>query len=134
MKRFAQAVLCLGVISGCTSGLNRPVREVTATVGEDQVQRVTITAHSFYFDPNRIVVRRGEPVELTVKNGTMFVPHDFNCEAKDSSFQVDADVRMFYGSKKVRFTPTRAGEYPFHCDVDGHAKKGMTGTLVVKEP
>jgi uncharacterized cupredoxin-like copper-binding protein len=134
MKAFGLAAVCLGLVSGCSSGLNRPVREVTATVGEDQVQRVTVTAHSFYFDPNRIVVRRGVPVELTVKNGTMFVPHDFNCEPKDSSITVDADVHMFYGSKKVRFTPTRAGEYPFHCDVDGHAKKGMTGTLVVKEP
>ena len=36
-------------------------------------------------------------------------------------------------SVTVRFTPTRNGEYPFHCDVDGHAKKGMTGTLVVRD-
>jgi uncharacterized cupredoxin-like copper-binding protein len=33
----------------------------------------------------------------------------------------------------VHFTPTQAGEYPFHCDVDGHAKKGMRGVIVVVE-
>jgi cytochrome c oxidase subunit 2 len=127
-------MLAVGAIAGCASGLNRPVREVTATTGADQVQHVTITTHSFYFDPNRIVVKRGIPVELTVKNGALLVPHDFSCEAKDAAIEVDARVGMFHGSKRVRFTPTRAGEYPFHCDVDGHAKKGMTGTLVVVEP
>ncbi len=134
MRRFLQAVLGLALMSGCASGLNRPVREVTARPGPDHVQRVTITAHSFYFDPNRVVVRRGIPVELTIRNGAMLVPHDFSCDARDAGIEVDAGVRMFRGSKTVRFTPTRAGEYPFHCDVDHHAKKGMTGTLVVVEP
>lgn len=121
------------VLVGCTSGLMRPVHEVTASVGADQVQHVTVTTHSFYFDPNRIVVKRGVPVELTVKNGAMFVPHDFSCEATEAGVTVDLPVGMFHGSKHNRFTPTKAGEYPFHCDVDGHAKKGMTGTLVVVE-
>jgi uncharacterized cupredoxin-like copper-binding protein len=38
---------------------------------------------------------------------------------------------MFHGKKNVRFTPTQVGEYPFFCKVDGHSKKGMTGTIVV---
>jgi uncharacterized cupredoxin-like copper-binding protein len=133
MKRLTAVALCAGLAAGCTSGLDRPVKEVTATVGLDQVQHVKVTAHSFYFEPNRIVVKKDVPVELEVKNGTMFVPHDFSCEAKDAGITVDAGVGMFHGKKTVRFTPTQTGEFPFHCDVDGHAKKGMTGTLVVKE-
>lgn len=133
MKRFMMMLPSALVLVGCTSGLKRPVHEVTASVGADQVQHVTVTAHSFYFDPNRIVVKRGVPVELTVKNGAMFVPHDFSCEAAEAGVTVDLPVGMFHGSKHSRFTPTKAGEYPFHCDVDGHAKKGMTGTLVVVE-
>ena len=134
MKRLIFTVLCVGVVTGCASGLNRPVREVTATIRSDHVQRVTVTTHSFWFDPNRIVVKRGIPVDLTVRNGAFLVPHDFSCEAKDAGIEVDQKVGMFHGSKTLRFTPTRAGEYHFHCDVDGHAKKGMMGTLVVVEP
>lgn len=134
MKRGMLAALCVGLVAGCASGLNRPVREVTATMGTDQVQRLTVTTHSFYFEPNRIVVKRGIPVELTVKNGAFFVPHDFSCEAKDAGIELDQPVGMFHSSKTLRFTATRTGEYPFHCDVDGHAKKGMMGTLVVVAP
>ena len=133
MKRLMLVLLSVLVLAGCASGLHRPVREVTAAMGADQVQRVTVTTHSFYFDPNRIVVKRGVPVELTVKNGALLVPHDFSCEAKEAGVDVDAPVGMFHKSKHVRFTPTQAGEYPFHCDVDGHAKKGMTGVIVVRE-
>ncbi|TMB85961.1 MAG: hypothetical protein E6J45_14600 [Chloroflexi bacterium] len=42
------------------------------------------------------------------------------------------DLGMFRGSKTVRFTPTTPGEYHFYCHVGSHAKKGMTGTLVVQ--
>jgi len=131
MRRLCLAALCLGLLSGCASGLNRPVREVTATPGADQVQRVTVTAHSFWFDPDRIVVKRGVPVELTVRNGALFVPHDFSCAAREAGIDIDARVGLFHKSKRVRFTPTQAGEFHFHCDVDGHAHKGMTGMLVV---
>ena len=121
------------LLAGCASGLKRPVHEVTATMGSDQVQRVTVTAHSFWFDPNRLVVKRGVPVELTVRNGGLLVPHGFSCVRADAGIELHVGAGMFHGSNKVRFTPTRAGEFPFHCGVDGHAKKGMTGTLVVVE-
>ena len=136
MKRLSATLWLFGLVmlAGCASGLDRPVAEVTATVGSDAVQHVRITTHSFYFEPNRIVVKRGVPVELTVKNGAFFVPHDFSCDAKEAGIDVDVRVGMFHGSKQVRFTPTLAGEYHFHCDVDSHMRKGMTGALVVVEP
>ena len=127
-------VCALLAVTGCSQGFQRPVREVTATTGTDQVQRVTITTHSFWFDPARVVVRRDVPVELTVRNGSWLVPHDFSCHAADAGIDVDADVGAFLGrSKHLKFTPTRAGEFPFHCGVDHHAKKGMTGVLVVRD-
>ncbi|TMQ70001.1 MAG: quinol oxidase [Candidatus Eisenbacteria bacterium] len=132
MRQLVFVALCVAA-TGCASGLNRPVREVTAATGSDRIQRVTVTTHSFYFDPNRIVLKRGVPVELTIKNAAWFVPHDFSCDAKEAGIDVDARLGMFHGSKRVSFTPTQAGEFHFHCDVDGHAKKGMTGMLVVKD-
>jgi plastocyanin len=125
-------VLLLVVAGGCSSELDRPVKEVTATTGADQVQRVTVKAHSSYFDPDRIVVKRGVPVELTMKNGTMFVPHNFSCQAPDAGVNVDAHLGMFYGSKKANFTPSATGVFHF-CGEDSHAKKGMMGTLLVKD-
>jgi plastocyanin len=135
MRRLAFLVGLIAAVTGCgTSGLKKPVQEVTATTEADSVQRITVKTHSYWFEPNRVVVRRGVPVELTVKNGEMFVPHDLYCSAKDAGIEVDARVGMFHGKKTVRFTPTRAGEYGFACGVDSHAEKhGMQGTLVVKD-
>jgi uncharacterized cupredoxin-like copper-binding protein len=35
------------------------------------------------------------------------------------------------GTRRLHFTPAAPGDYRFFCHVGGHAKKGMTGTLVV---
>ena len=118
-------------VAGCSSGIGRPVREVTAVTASDGVQHVRITTHSFWFEPNRIVVKRGVPVEIRAKNGAFFVPHNVTCVAPAAGIDVHANVGMFRGSSRARFTPTEPGEYPFFCGVDAHAKKGMTGTLVV---
>ena len=121
------AVICLG----CSSGLKRPVEEVTAKPGSDGVQHVKITAHSYYFSPNRVIVKAGTPVELTVKNTALFVPHNLTCFEKDAGIEVSENLGMFRGQKVTKFTPTTPGEYEFYCHVDSHAKKGMKGTLVV---
>jgi len=139
MRRVVIAIAGAALLAGgmlaasCASGLKKPVHEVTATTGADSVQHITVVAHSFWFDPNRVVVKRGIPVELTLKNGGMFVPHGFDCMAKDAGIELGVGAGMFRGSGMVKFTPTQAGEFEFHCGVDGHAKKGMTGKLVVVE-
>jgi plastocyanin domain-containing protein len=133
MGRLALLIVILAV-GGCTPGLKKPVNEMTAISEADTVQRITVKTHSFWFEPNRIVVKRGVPVVLTVKNGAMFVPHDFYCSAKEAGIEIDAKVGMFHGKKVVRFTPTQNGEFGYACGVDSHAeKKGMKGTLVVKD-
>ena len=125
------ALALLLVLGGCSSGLQRPVREVTARADADGVQRVRVVAHSYWFEPNRVVVRAGAPVELTVKNAAFMVPHNLTCEAADAGIEVSLDLGMTRGTKTARFTPTKAGEYEFFCHVDSHAKHGMKGTLVV---
>jgi plastocyanin len=132
MRLLATAAL-LVLACGCSSGLGRPVREVTARPDADGVQRVRVVAHSFWFEPNRVVVKAGVPVELTVKNAAFGVPHNFSCFDKDAGLELSENLSMFRGQKRVRFTPTKAGEYEFFCHVDSHGKKGMKGTLVVVE-
>ncbi len=118
-------------VSGCSSGVGRPVREVVITPGADGVQHIEITAHSFYFDPNRVVVKAGIPVELHVKNSAFFVPHNLSCPAPAAGFQLDEGLGLFGDSETATFTPTTPGEYAFFCKIDGHGKKGMTGKIVV---
>jgi plastocyanin len=130
MRRIPILVLLLGLAAaGCTSGLNRPVSSVTAKPDSSGVQHVDVDLHSFYFEPNRIVVRAGRPVELVVRNRALVVPHNFTIS--DSSLAVSVD-KWGPGSSRVRFTPSVPGEYEFFCHVHGHAKKGMKGTLVVE--
>jgi len=124
------ATLALAMLAGCSSGLNKPVHEVTA-VATDSVQQVTIKAHTYWFDPNRVVLKAGKEVVLKVKNVSMFVPHNRTCFEKDAGIEVSANVGMFWGGKTVRFTPTQPGEYEFFCHEDSHAKHGMKGTFVV---
>lgn len=120
------AVLLLA--QGCgSSGLNRPVASVTATPNAKGVQVVEVKMHSYYFEPNRIVVKAGQPVDLVLKNKTKFYPHNFTIV--DSTLSMSESAWL--GTDHLRFTPTAPGEYEFFCHVDHHSKKGMTGTLVV---
>jgi len=121
--------------SGCgTSGSRIPVTEMTAKMNADGVQRVEIEVHSFYFNPNRVLVEAGKPVELVVKFKNKMVPHNLTCGNPDVGIgvSVSAGIMSFHPTKRARFTPTEPGEYEFFCNVDGHHKKGMRGTLVVK--
>ena len=129
MRRAPWLVAAL-VLTSCTSGLKRPVHEVTAAYS-GSVQRVTIVAHTYWFDPNRVKLKAGQEVELTIKNGAFMVPHNLTCFEKDAGIEVSANLGMFRGKKTVKFTPTQPGEYEFFCHVDSHSKHGMKGTFVV---
>jgi len=120
-------VLAAGFL-GCASSHARPPQTLEATVDASGVQRVNVTLHSFYFEPSRIVVRAGHPVELVLHNSSLFVPHNFSIA--DEGLAVSQGV----GRKRthiVRFTPEHPGEFEFFCHVGSHAKKGMKGVLVV---
>ena len=130
----AAALIGIGAAGCGTSGAKIGVREMTAHADTDGVQRVSVNVHSFYFDPNRINVEAGKPVEITLHFKPIFTPHNMTCQAPEAGIQIDKSVGIisFSHTKRVRFTPTKAGEYDFYCGVDSHMKKGMTGTIVVR--
>ena len=125
------ATLAIVAVLGCSSGTGRPVQEVSASLDDDGVQRIEVIAHSYWFEPNRIVVKVNVPVELRAKNGSLVIPHNFTCLAPESGIRIDEGLGMLKDSEVATFTPTQTGEFPFFCDKGSHAKKGMTGTLVV---
>jgi len=125
----------LALASGCgTSGSKIPVTEVTANPDASGVQHVDVDVHSFYFKPSRIVVESGKPVELTLHFKSFFAPHNFTCNEPDAGISVDksAGFMSFHRTKHATFTPTKTGEYHFHCGVDSHMRKGMMGMIVVR--
>jgi plastocyanin len=122
------APLLLGLLCACTSGADRPVVSAEAKADTDGVQRIKVDMHSYYFEPNRIIVKAGQPVEIQLHNSSHIVPHNFTISYGDLNV---SESKWGWGSDKVRFTPEKAGEYKFFCHKDSHEKKGMVGTLVV---
>lgn len=128
MNRLALLAILTFFLAGCSSGLDRPVDSVDATMDADGVQRVKVDMHSYYFEPNRIVVHKAKPVELILHNSSHIVPHNFTIVGGGINVN---ESKWGWGSTKVQFTPETPGEYQFFCHKDSHAKKGMVGTLVV---
>ena len=121
-------VICL--LGACTKGTDRPDVTAEARTDTDGVQRIELDMHSYYFEPNRIVVKRDVPVELVLSNSSHIVPHNFTLNGAGVNVSED---KWGWGHDTVRFTPTQTGEFEFACHKGDHAKKGMVGTLVVTE-
>jgi plastocyanin len=104
-------------------------------VGEDGVQRGTMTLDDFYH-PSHLIVRAGKPVELVLQSLTTITPHNFHLHDHDAGLNVEEEV----GAGKtvtVKFTPTKPGTYTFFCDKQllffkSHREKGMEGRLEVR--
>lgn len=100
----------------------------------DGVQRVRLIAGSYFFKPNRIVVKVNVPVELTASRESGITPHDLVIRAEEAGLNVKEDLGS--DPKKISFTATRPGKYPIYCSkklpfMAGHREKGMEGILEV---
>ena len=103
----------------------------------EEARRVEITADSYSFTPDRVVVRAGEPLEVVLTNEALITPHNFVIHAPEAG--IDVDVEIDGGPVTVRFTPARPGTYAFYCDkkllfFKSHREKGMEGALEVLPP
>jgi plastocyanin len=109
---------------------------VRARIVEDGVQRVEVAGGGYFFRPDRIIVKVGVPVELTLTRQSKVVPHNFVIDSLEAGMEVD--VTLTVEPKSVIFTPTRTGSYPFYCDkrllfLKSHRARGMEGAIVVVE-
>ena len=90
-------------------------------------QVVRVEARRFEFTPAEITVRKGVPAVVEIR--TRDVVHGFSIP----DLGVRAEVRPGEVAS-VRFTPGKAGRFPFLCDVYcGAGHEEMSGTLVVTE-
>lgn len=107
-----------------------------AFVAPDGVQHVSITGGNYFFRPKHVIVKVNVPVELGVILEKGIVPHSLVIEAPEAGIHVDE--KLSSEVKKIRFTPTAAGKYPFYCKnkllfLKSHRDKGMEGVLEVVE-
>jgi len=106
----------------------------SAAKPDDGVQRIRLVSGSYFFKPDRIVVKANVPVELLVSRESGITPHNLVIRAPEAGVVVDEELAT--DPKKIAFTPTKAGKYPFYCSkklpfVAGHREKGMEGILEV---
>lgn len=101
------------------------------------IQRVTVLLDNYSFNPDRVVVQVGVPVELTLASVTTFTPHNFVLKEPSAGLVFEQEVGA--GATVVlRFIPAKAGTYPFYCDKQllffkSHRERGMAGRLEVRE-
>ena len=101
---------------------------ITATqaMADDQTV-IHITAKKFEYSLRTLTLKKGVPVVIEVT--ALDRVHGFNLP----EFGVRADV-VPGKVTRIRFTPTKTGEFVFFCDVfcgDGHEE--MSGVLTVKD-
>lgn len=111
-------------------------KRVVAEMFPDGVQRVEMTAGSYYFDPNVVVVKVNVPVELKIRKEAGVTPHNIVIKARDAG--IDVEESLGTEPKTIRFTPTKTGRYPFECTkrflfFKSHKDRGMHGALEIVE-
>ena len=94
---------------------------------KDGQRVVKIKARRFEFEPNRIVVKKGEKVRLEVTSED--VTHGINIEAFDINRELKPNK-----TEIIDFTANQAGPFHFHCSVYcGKGHSDMHGELIVLE-
>jgi plastocyanin len=125
MRRLAS--ICLAVLTLCS---------LAATGRAQDIQTVDITAGSYYFNPDTITVKAGQPVTLNVRNEATLLPHNLIINAPEAGIDVKIDVRAGK-SASATFTPTAPGTYDIYCGKEppfgkSHRDRGMHGRLIVE--
>lgn len=93
---------------------------------EADQKAIQVEGGSFYYEPNEIRVKAGEPVTITLNSVDM--QHDFVID----ELGVQSEIIPGGQSTTFTFTPAEPGEYEFYCSVGQHRANGMVGTLIVE--
>ncbi len=96
-------------------------------IAAENEQVIQITAKRFEYSPKEITLKKGVPVVLEFTSLDRL--HGFNCPG----LKLRMDIRQGKVNT-LRFTPDKAGTFPFHCDnFCGSGHEGMKGTIIVTE-
>lgn len=89
---------------------------------------VEITAERFQFWPSRIVVSKGEELELRLRSDDTM--HGFRLVGQGTNLEIP---KRGHGYAVARFSASRPGRYTFECNrLCGAGHNFMRGTIVVR--
>jgi uncharacterized cupredoxin-like copper-binding protein len=134
MRSLALVALALGLVlltaCGASSTGADTANAVTAAAGADGVQQLTLeVGNDMRFEPSAMIVKAGQPVELTLHNSGD-TAHDFSLSAGVAQpVKVSAAGGQ---TASATFSVSSPGTYSFDCSMPGHAMAGMRGTLIAQ--
>ncbi len=89
-------------------------------------QTLQINAFSMGFDPKIITVKKGQNVDMSIKN--LDIVHAFDID------EFDVHLALLNGkTTNASFVADKGGEFSFYCNVPGHREGGMEGRLIVED-
>ena len=105
---------------------------------------LTVRAFEWGFEPEVIVLRRGEEVRIVLDNDGEIL-HNLKIdgleaeliESRSSGPLKGDDGQLFAGADNGQqgmliFVPQQSGEFTYYCTLEGHRQRGMEGTLIVE--
>lgn len=96
-----------------------------AVIAQTQERVIKVVAKKFDFTPGEIRLKKNQPV--TLEFTTLDVVMGFALP----DFGVRTDI-LPGTTARIRFTPDKTGQFPFHCDIFcGSGHESMTGTVIV---
>lgn len=111
------------------SDINETMEEKDNSSEEEETTSAVIEVEggAFYFEPDVITAKVGEPITITLNSVDM--SHDFVID----ELNVRTQILPGGESETFTFTPGETGEFEFYCSVGNHREQGMVGTLIVLE-
>ncbi len=89
-------------------------------------RKITVIAKKYEFQPARLELKAGEPVEITLQSED--TKHGFSCQ----DLKLDKVTFSKDSPETIRFTPDRPGTYEFKCArFCGLHHNRMKGEIVV---
>ena len=121
-------VMLASVLAAALCGAYLLKAQDAAPAPSSEPKKITVMAKKFEFNPSHIELKVGQPVEITLQSE----------DTKHGFEQKDLGIEKVVFSKDepqtVKFTPTKAGTFPFKCaKFCGLGHGGMKGEIVVTE-
>lgn len=93
----------------------------------EDVVEIEVIARDFLFNQSSIEVKKGQKVRLnfSVSGGR----HNLSID----EFDVNSPAITEGEEVSLEFTPDKAGEFEFYCNIGNHRALGMKGKLIVTE-
>jgi plastocyanin len=126
MRRLAAPCALLLLAAGCGGGDGESSgRTVTTAPGAT----VTVSAHEYAFDPDRLVVERPGTVTIRLRNEGDLA---HNLKVERDGQEIGGTPSFAAGGTRTAKLRLARGKYEYLCTVGDHAELGMTGELEVK--